>query len=118
MRYRLRLAFRLVADAPCAGQDAAMTIEALLIAGVVVGLLIGIFTTDHGCAVLLIVPGVMVGYTALWQMTHSESLRSTSALDYLFAPLWPTIGAVTGFVASRAFKSMAGWIRRKAANRA
>lgn len=90
-----------------------MTIEALLIAGALIGMLIGILTKDHGCAVLLIVPVAMLGYTALWQMAHTESLRSTSALDYLFAPLWPTLGAVPAFIAARAGKLLVGWARRK-----
>ncbi|WP_375287202.1 hypothetical protein [Sphingomonas sp.] len=78
-----------------------MTIEAMLIGGLVVGLLIGLVAPDGrvGCAALWIVPVGMIAYIAFWQWQHPEDLRSTSALDFLFGPLWPTLGACAGYAA-------------------
>ena len=60
-----------------------MTIEALLLRGAIVGLLIGLFAPDSriGCMALWVVPVCMVAYVAFWQWQHPEDLRSTSALD-------------------------------------
>ena len=78
-------------------------IEALLIIGLVVGVFVGLVTPSHkvGCLVLLPVPIVMIGYISRWQSQHSENLRSTSGLDFLFGPLWPSAGAVAGFYIGR-----------------
>jgi hypothetical protein len=78
-----------------------MTIEAMLIAGFVVGLLIGLFSPNGrvGCTVLWTVPIAMIAYIALWQWQHPENLRSTSALEFIFGPLWPSLGAIGGYVA-------------------
>lgn len=48
---------------------------------------------------LWIVPIGMVAYIAFWQWQHPEDLRSTSALDFMFGPLWPSLGASAGYVA-------------------
>ncbi|MEG8039584.1 hypothetical protein QP166_09595 [Sphingomonas sp. LR60] len=78
-----------------------MTIEAMLISGAVIGLLIGLLSPSGrvGCIILWIVPIGMIAYIAFWQWQHPENLRSTSALDYMFGPLWPSLGAGAGYVA-------------------
>ena len=85
-----------------------MTIEAMLIVGFVAGLLIGIVLASPkvGCAALLLVPITTIVYIGVWQSQHPENIRSTSALDFVFGPLWPGIGAVAGFVAARAAREM------------
>ncbi len=78
-----------------------MTIEAMLVCGAVIGLLIGLLSPSVrvGCTTLWIIPVGMIAYIALWQWQHPESLRSTSALDLMFGPLWPSLGAIVGYVA-------------------
>lgn len=77
-----------------------MTIEGMLISGAFIGLLIGLFSPSGraGCITLWIVPVGMIAYIAVWQWQHPEKLRSTSALDFMFGPLWPSLGAVVGYV--------------------
>lgn len=48
----------------------------------------------------------MVAYISWWQSQHPESLRSTSALDFLFGPLWPSLGAIAGFYAGKLLVSL------------
>lgn len=76
-----------------------MTIQDLLIAGGTAGFLIGLLTASQkvGCAALWIIPSAMVAYIAVWQALHPENIRSTSSLDFLFGPLWPSLGAAGGF---------------------
>ncbi len=78
-----------------------MTIEILLVAGALVGLIIGLTfgSPKLGCAALWIVPVAMIAYVHAWQGAHPESIRSTSGLDFLFGPLWPSLGAMGGYVA-------------------
>jgi hypothetical protein len=75
------------------------TIYGLLAAGFVSGMLIGLYVNKHklGCLVLLAVPFSMIVYVSWWQGQHPENLRSTSGLDFLFGPLWPSLGATVGF---------------------
>jgi hypothetical protein len=40
----------------------------------------------------------MIAYVYAWQSAHPESLRSTSGLDFLFVPLWASLGAMGGYV--------------------
>jgi len=47
--------------------------------------------------------GVAAGW---WQGEHPEDLRSTSGLDFVFAPLWPSLGAVMGYFAGMWFRSV------------
>lgn len=77
-----------------------MTIEMLLIAGALAGLVIGLASPSAklGCVALWVVPIAMIAYVYAWQRAHPESLRSTSGLDFLFGPLWPSLGALFGFV--------------------
>lgn len=77
-----------------------MTIIGLLISGALFGVLTGalISPLKAGCFALLIVPVAMIAYVSLSQSLHPEDMRSTSALAYLFAPLWPSVGAIVGFM--------------------
>jgi hypothetical protein len=85
-----------------------MTIESLLLTiegsfslSLVFGLLVGIAVPMRklGCVVLLAVPVAMLFFVNWWQSQHPENLRSTSALDFMFGPLWPSLGALAGFYA-------------------
>lgn len=80
-----------------------LTIEGSLAIGAAVGLLVGIFVhrPKLGCFVLLVVPVAMIFFVSWWQGEHPENLRSTSALDFLFGPLWPSLGAVCGYYAGK-----------------
>ena len=75
------------------------SIEGLLIIGLTIGLVIGLITrnTRVGCSALVIVPVSMIGYIAWWQSQHPENIRSTSGLDFIFGPLWPSLGALAGY---------------------
>ncbi len=70
------------------------------IIGLVVGLFICIFLPRPkvGCLALLAVPLAMIVYIGLWQALHPENIRSTSALDFVFGPLWPSLGAIAGYL--------------------
>ena len=91
-----------------------MTIESLLLTikgsfaiGAAVGILVGIFfpRPKFGCFVLLAVPVAMIFFISWWQGEHPEDLRSTSGLDFVFGPLWPSLGAVGGYCAGM-------WLRK------
>lgn len=64
-------------------------------AGIVVGMLFP--RPKIGCTVLLAVPVLMILFVSWWQGQHQESLRSTSSLDYIFGPFWPSLGAFVGY---------------------
>lgn len=74
------------------------SMEGSLFIGFVMGLLVGLTVAgkSRGCLILIAVPVAMVFYVDWWQDRHPEALRSTSALDFLFGPLWPSLGAVGG----------------------
>ena len=77
-----------------------MTIAQLIIAGAAVGFAIALVMRRgrQGCALLLLVPLSMIAFVILDQsVLHPENVRSTSALELIFGPLWPTLGAVGGF---------------------
>lgn len=80
-----------------------MTIQGLLIAGAIVGLLAGVLIHKArlGCASLWVVPVAMIVVVIIDQRLHPENVRSTSALDFVFAPLWPSLGALAGYAAGR-----------------
>jgi hypothetical protein len=84
-----------------------LTIEGPFFIGAVVGLLIGFLISRPklGCAVLLIVPAAMIFFISWWQGEHPENLRSTSALDFMFGPLWPSLGALGGNFFGRRLRS-------------
>jgi hypothetical protein len=84
-----------------------MTIEILLVCGFFVGLLVGaaVANPKHGAAVLLLVPVAMIFYIGWRQGQDPDRLRSTSSLDFIFGPLWPSLGAIGGFYAGRVLRS-------------
>jgi hypothetical protein len=83
-----------------------MTIEMLLITGAFAGFVIGLCfrSPKLGCAALWIVPLAMIAYVYAWQHANPENIRSTSGLDFLFGPLWPSLGAMGGFVIGTALR--------------
>lgn len=93
---------------------ASMTIEAMLISGAVIGLMTRIFSPSGrvGCTILWIVPIGMIGYIAFWQWQHPENLRSTSSLDFLFGPLWPSFGASVGYVVGGGLRLLVRRLKR------
>jgi len=80
-----------------------MSIGMLILFGAIAGLLVGGFIPSQrlGCVVLLAVPVAMFIYVGRWQDAHPDALRSTSGLDFLFGPLWPSLGALAGFAAGQ-----------------
>lgn len=76
-----------------------MTIGIMLIAGGLAGLMIGRLAVSEkaGCALLFVIPLSTIVFVAISQALRAEILRSTSALEYFFYPLWPSIGAILGF---------------------
>lgn len=67
------------------------------------GLIGGFFTksTATGCASLIIVPIGFYLYVDVWQNQHPEAIRSTSALDFVFVPLWTSMAALFGFATGK-----------------
>ena len=74
-------------------------IETAMLVGAFVGLVLGfsVASPKRGCALLSILPLAMIGYIAWWQSAHPENLTSTSGLDFVFGPMWPSVGALVGF---------------------
>lgn len=85
-----------------------MTIEAMLVGGLVMGLLIGavVGSAKTGCAILLLIPTGAVLYVAVQQALEPDTITSTSALDFLFAPAWPSFAGIVGFAIARAAREM------------
>lgn len=83
------------------------SIQGLLVLGFIIGLLIGATVARQGlgCLILFAVPIAMAIYVGWWQSEHPESLRSTSGLDFLFGPLWPSFGAIVGYAAGVLLRS-------------
>ncbi len=84
-----------------------LTIEGSLAVGAVAGLLVGLLLTRPklGCLVLLAVPVAMIFFISWWQGEHPENLRSTSGLDFVFGPLWPSLGAIGGYYLGMGLRS-------------
>jgi hypothetical protein len=84
-----------------------LTIEGGFAVGAVVGLLTGVLLPRPkvGCVALLAVPVAMVFFISWWQGEHPENLRSTSGLDFMFGPLWPSVGAIAGYFAGKWLRS-------------
>ena len=84
-----------------------LSIEGLLALGLAIGLLVGVAVRKRklGCLILLAVPVAMLFYVGWWQGQHPENLRSTSALDFMFGPLWPSLAALAGFYAGQWLRS-------------
>ena len=76
-----------------------LTIESAFAIGAVLGLIIGILLPRPkiGCFVLLTIPLAMILFIGWWQEQHPENLRSTSGLDFVFGPLWPSLGALGAY---------------------
>ena len=85
-----------------------LTIEGSFAIGAVIGALIGVTITKQkvGCLALWAVPVAMILYIGWWQGQHPESIRSTSGLDFVFGPLWPSLGALCGFYGGRLLRSL------------
>ena len=85
-----------------------LTIEGSLAIGGIAGLIVGVSVArpKFGCLILLAVPLAMIAHTILWQRAHPENLRSTSGLDFIFGPLWPSLGAIAGFMVGVWLRSM------------
>lgn len=77
-----------------------MMIIWMVIGGFVAGLLaaLAVARTGMGCALLLLVPVAMIALVLVDQNLHPEDQNSTSALAFIFAPFWPSIGAIGGFL--------------------
>ena len=80
-----------------------LTIEGAFGVGLGIGFLIGITLPRPriGCVALLVVPVAMILFIGWWQGQHPENLRSTSGLDFVFGPLWPSLGALGGYYVGR-----------------
>jgi hypothetical protein len=78
--------------------NALLTIEGALFFGFLAGVLVGFGFRQMkvGCVALLTVPIAMILYIDWWQGRNPDMLTSTSALDFMFGPLWPSLGAVGG----------------------
>lgn len=79
-----------------------MTIDMMLLFGGIAGLVIGVVFPRRGigCFALILIPIAMLVYIICWQTAHPEGLRSTSSLDLVFGPLWPSLGALFGYTIS------------------
>jgi hypothetical protein len=69
-----------------------LTIAQLLVCGFVVGLLMVLPHPKVGCVGLPTVPVAMLAYIWWWQGQNPDKLRSTSALNFVFGSLWPSLG--------------------------
>ena len=89
-------------------EDLLLTIEGCLAVGFVAGLAVGslVAKQKRGCLILFAVPVAMVIFVGWWQGQHPENLRSTSGLDFIFGPLWPSLGAIGGFYAGRGLRAL------------
>lgn len=106
---------RPLADVHAAAIVVAMTIMSLIIGGALCGVLTGVLIAPLkvGCTALLVVPVAMVGYIAFWQSQHPDLIRSTSSLEYVFGPLWPSLGAISGFLVGGLARFAVARIKRK-----
>jgi hypothetical protein len=79
---------------------ALMSNELLIFCGFVAGLLVALTVRKRavGCLIMLAVPVAMIAYVAWWQSQNPDQLRSTSALEFVFGPLWPSLGGIVGFI--------------------
>lgn len=84
-----------------------MEIAFVVLFGLAAGLLVGILVarTGLGCLILCAIPVAMIVYVSWWQGQNPDSLNSTSALAFVFEPLWPSLGALAGFLAGKALRS-------------
>ena len=85
-----------------------MSIEGWIFAGALAGVLASLLPSGKlGCAVLCVIP------LAMFSLVHeelSDPTRRPDALDalmYFFGPLWPSLGALGGFLAGRKARTWA-----------
>lgn len=80
-----------------------MTIQGLLFVGAIIGFVAALLFARPwpGCASLWIIPLTMIVVVIFDHHIHPETVRSTSALDFMFAPAWPSLGAMAGYIAGR-----------------
>ena len=85
-----------------------LTVEGSMAVGAIVGLLLGIFAARPkiGCVLLFVVPVAMIFFAGWWQAEHPDKLRSTSGLEFIFGPLWPSIGAIGGYAIGQLIRSV------------
>ncbi len=84
-----------------------MTFEAVLLAGAIFGLGVGLTfrSPKLGCMTLWIVPVAMTIYFDWWQNGHPEHLRSTSGLNLVFVGLpAASIGTMAGYIVGVAIR--------------
>jgi hypothetical protein len=85
-----------------------MGIEGLIAAGAVAGVLASLFpSTKGGCAVLLLIPLAMLVHVHLDLADPSRRPDALDALLYVFGPLWPSLGALGGFLTGRTARAWA-----------
>ncbi len=86
--------------------DFLFTIEGLLMLGFVVGGLISYFLSQRiGCIALISIPITAIIFVNWWLKNTPENTSSTSALAYVFVPLWPSIGAFVAYIVISLIKS-------------
>ncbi|WP_415642434.1 hypothetical protein [Sphingomonas antarctica] len=92
-----------------------MTIEALALVGAIIGFLAALLIANFriGCAGLWIIPIAMIVVVIAEQRLHPENVRSTSALDFVFVPLWPSLGALAGYAVGRLMRSVVAKVRKR-----
>lgn len=92
-----------------------MTIQGLLVIGAIIGVLAALLIASPrvGCASLWVIPIATIAVVIVDQRMHPETVRSTSALDFVFAPLWPSLGALTGYGVGRLVRSFLGKARKR-----
>ncbi len=87
-------------------EEILFTIEGLLLIGFIMGALVAYFLSQKiGCAALITIPIIMLIYIDWWLNNNPDSTSSTSALAYIFVPLWPSMGAIAGYFAVNFIKS-------------
>ncbi|WP_285713911.1 hypothetical protein [Erythrobacter oryzae] len=76
-----------------------MTMEEILIAGGLIGFGYGMlgWSRKAGWVLLALIATGMIAIVAIRQAMSPDSLRSTSALEFLVVPLWPCLGAFCGW---------------------
>lgn len=89
-------------------QSLLLSIEGSFAIGSLLGLLVGLLFARGklGCSVLAAVPVAMIFFISWWQGQHPENLRSTSALDFVFGPLWISVGALGGHYLGRRIRAV------------
>lgn len=83
-------------------------IETALLIGALVGAVAGLVPRAKiGCGALVIIPLVMLVYTAIQLNDANRRPDALDALLYVFNPLWPSLGALLGFGLVRLLRTLA-----------